>query len=171
MGIKLKNKILVIGFIIALFIVYKFAISKTIETQNVVSKLAKEKSLLNNISTKILDLEAKEVQLDAILKKRNISISNSFQQTLLQNVTSFAQMNKLQIIAFNEPHTYSTNITKLATYSFEIKGDFISLLKMVNFLERLQLGELLTINFEKKKNFRTNRNYLTCKVLLQKVQG
>ena len=171
MDIKLKNKILVIGFIVALFIVYKFAISKTIETQKVVSKLTTEKSLLSNVSSKILDLEAKEAQLDAILKKRNISISNSFQQTLLQNVTSFAQKNKLQIIAFNEPHTYSTKITKLATYSFEIRGNFISLLKMVNFLESLQLGELITINFEKKKNFRTNTNYLTCNVLLQKVQG
>lgn len=168
MDIKLKNKILVVGFIVVLFIIYEFAISKTIETNKIVSQLTIEKSLLKNVSNKILDLKTKEAQLDAILKKRNISISNSFQQMLLQNVTSFAQKNELQIIAFSEPHTYNTNITRLATYSFEIKGSFISLLKMICFLEELQLGKLLTIKFEKKNNYRNNTNYLTCKILLQK---
>ena len=171
MDIKLKNKILLIGFTALLLIVYNFAISKTFQIQKMVSELTKEKLLLSNISSKISGLENKELQLDAILKKRNILVNNSFQQTLLQNVTSFVKKNKLQILTFNEPHTYSTNITKLATYSFEIKGDFISLLRMVNFLEKLQLGELITINFEKKKNFRNNTSYLTCKVLLQKTSS
>tara|TARA_R110001606_G_scaffold342855_1_gene491418 strand:- start:1023 stop:1538 length:516 start_codon:yes stop_codon:yes gene_type:complete len=171
MDIKLKNKILVVGFIASLFIVYKFAISNTVEAQKIVSELSKEKLLLNNVSTKISNLKAKEAQLDVILKKKNISINNSFQQTLLQSVTSFAKKNKLQIIAFNEPHVFNTNVTGLHTYSFEVKGNFNSLLKMVNHLENLQLGELISIKFEKKKNYRSNTNYLTCKVFLQKVNG
>lgn len=171
MDIKLKNKILITSFILALFIVYKFAVVKTFETQKIVDELIEEKLLLSTISAKIFALKTKEIQLDAVLKKRNISINNSFQQTLLQNITSFAKQNKLQIIAFNEPHTFITNVTKLSTYSFEVKGNFIPVLRMINFLEKLQLGELITINFEKKKNFRTNTNYLTCRVLLQKVSS
>ncbi len=168
MDIKLKNKILVIGFVTLLFIVYKFTISKTFETQKMVAELTTEKLLLSNISTKISSLQNKELQLDAILKKRNILVNNSFQQTLLQNVTSFVKKNKLQILSFNQPHSYSTDITKLTTYSFEIKGDFISLLRMVNFLGKLQLGELITINFEKKNSYRNKTSYLTCSILLQK---
>ena len=115
MEIKLKNKILVVGFIATLFIVYRFAVSKTFETQKIVRELAEEKLLLSTVTNKILVLKTKEVQLDAILKKRNISINNSFQQALLQNVTSFAKKNKLQIIAFNKPHTFSSTVTKSAS--------------------------------------------------------
>ncbi len=171
MDIKLKNKILIIGFISALFIVYKFAISKTFETQKIVSELSNEKLLLSDISDKILALKAKEAQLDVVLKKRNISINNSFQQTLLQSVTSFSKQNKMQIIAFSEPHIFRTNVTKLSTYSFEVKGRFNAILKMINFIQKLQLGELIAINFERKKNFRTNIDYLTCKVLLQRISN
>jgi hypothetical protein len=171
MDIRIKNKILVIGFIVSLFIVYKFAVSNTIEVKKMVKNLNNEKLLLNNISDKILNLQVKEAQLDVILKKRNISINHSFQQTLLQNVNSLAEENSLQIIAFNEPHKYNSGITKLFTYSFEVKGDYISLLRMINHLESLQLGNLISVNFEKKKNFRSNIHYLTCKVLLQKVSS
>jgi hypothetical protein len=171
MDIRIKNKILAIGFIVSLFIVYKFAVSNTIEVKKMVKILNDEKLLLNNISEKISNLQVKEVQLDVILKKRNISINHSFQQTLLQNVNSVAKKNSLQIMAFNEPHKYNNGVTKLFTYSFEVKGDYISLLRMINHLENLQLGNLISVNFEKKKNFRSNTNFLTCKILLQKVES
>jgi hypothetical protein len=171
MNIKLKNRILVIGFLLSLLIAYNFAISKTIEVQRVVRELSKEKLLLNNVSNRISSLNLKEQQLNSILKSYNVSINNSFQQTLLQNITSFSKNNNLQIIAFNEPHLFNSNITKLSTYSFEIKGNFISLLKMINYLEQQQFGELISIQLEKKKNYRTNSSYLTCVVLLQKVSS
>ncbi|WP_418637453.1 hypothetical protein [Winogradskyella sp.] len=171
MEAKLKNKLLVLGVLLALFIVYRFAITNTIEAQKTVRELNQEKGLLKNISNKISNLKEKEAQLDAVLKKKNISINNSFQQTLLQNLSSFAKQNNLQIIAFNEPHIFNSRITELHTYSFEIKGNFNSLLKMVNHLENLQLGQLISIKFEKKKNFKTNIIDLSCKVLLQKVNS
>ena len=169
MNLNLKNKILIVCFIASLFIVYRFAVSNTIEARKVVSDLTKEKILLTNVSSKIATLKAKELQLDKILKKKNISIHTSFQQALLQNVSSFAKKNKLQIIAFNQPHLFNTNITKLHTYSFEVRGHFNSLLKLTNHLENLQLGKLVSIKFEKKKDFRKNTSFLTCNVLLQRV--
>lgn len=169
MNLKLKNRILVAGCVLLLFTVYKLAISKTIETQKVATILNKEKLLLNNVSNKISYLKQQEQQLDSILKSYNVSINNSFQQTLLQNITSFSKKNRLQVIAFNKPHEYNSSMTKLSTYSFELKGNFAPLLKLINHIEKLQLGELISVHFEKKKNYRTNSNYLTCKILLQKV--
>ncbi len=171
MDIKLKNKLFVIGFLVSLFMVYKFAIFKTLETRSEVAMLSKEKRLLTDISNKVSDLEAKEVELDAMLKKRNISISNSFQQTLLQNITTLTNTNKLQIIAFEKLHVYKKDITKLHTYTIEVKGSFSSLLKFVNNLENLQIGELISIKYEKRKDFKRNKNYLTCNVLFQRIDS
>jgi hypothetical protein len=169
MKLSLKNKVLIIGFIISLFIVYKLALSKTIETSIAVSQLSKEQITLSNISNTVLRFQLQEKKLDSILKNYNLSIDNSFQQSLLKNITQLSKKHNLQILAFDKPHEFKTNFTKLSTYSFEIKGDFISILKMINKLETLQLGELISIDFEKKTNFKTGVKFLTCKVLLQKI--
>lgn len=169
MKFSLKNKVLVFCFIISSIIVYKFALGKTIETNRLVLKLEKEKLTLDNISSVLTNLQAEEHALDSILKSYNLSINNSFQQSLLKNLTTTANKNKLQIISFNKPHEYRSDITKLKTYSFEIKGDFISILKMINELEQLQLGEFISIDFQKKSNYKTGRKFLTCKILLQKM--
>jgi hypothetical protein len=171
MDYKLKNKLLLVGFIISLILIYQFAIVKTIEAKKVVSILRKENALLHHISENITYLKKEEIVLDSILKSVDVSIDNSFQQTLLQKITVFTKKNKLQIIAFKEPHQLITNNTKLSTYAFEVKGTFISLLKMVNYIEQLQLGELISIEYKKKKNYRTNSNYLICKIFLQKISS
>lgn len=169
MDIKLKNRILIFSFVLSLLLIYKFVLTRTIEVQKDFEKLSEEKSLLDNASHKIFKLNEEEKQLDAILKKKNISVKNTFQQTLLQSITTFSAKNNLEIVSFNKPHEYKTEITKLLTYSFEVKGNYISLLKLINYLEDLQLGTLKSITFNKKKNFRTNRNYLTCQIYLQRL--
>ncbi|NVK51293.1 MAG: hypothetical protein HWD85_00040 [Flavobacteriaceae bacterium] len=171
MKLSLKNKVLIVGFLILIIVIYKFTIAKTIETKKVVSKLKSEQETLNNISTTIYQLQTEEKTLDTILNNYNLSIDNSFQQSLLKSITSFANKYHLQILAFNKPHELKTTITKLKTYSFEVRGDFISILKMINELEQLQLGKLISIDFEKKTNVTTRAKFLSCKILLQKMGG
>jgi hypothetical protein len=55
------------------------------------------------------------------------------------------------------------------TYSFEVKGTFKALLTLANTLEKQQLGEIISINFEKKKNYRINKQELTAQFHLQAV--
>jgi len=171
MGYKLKNKLLVVGFLAMLFIAYKFAIQKTFESKKMLISMTSEKELLDNVSSRIASLQQQEKYLDSLLKSYNISSNSSFQQVLLQKVTDFSKQKKLQIIAFNKPHVFSSKDSKLSTYSFEVKGNFIPILQLVQFLEEQQLGELVSINFKKKKNYKTNSVFLTCKLLLQKVSN
>ncbi|MDG2194263.1 MAG: hypothetical protein P8K77_05320 [Polaribacter sp.] len=168
---KLKNKLLVAGCVAMLFVVYQFAIQKTIDSKKVLRELTAEKELLHNAADRIAVLQQQNVHLDSLLNSYDISINSSFQQVLLQKITRFAKKKKLQVIAFNEPHQFASNGTKISTYSFEVKGNFIPLLQLVQFLEQQQLGALISIHFEKKKNYSANRTYLTCKLLLQKVGG
>ncbi|MBL4568343.1 MAG: hypothetical protein JKY69_01295 [Flavobacteriaceae bacterium] len=169
MNYKHKNRLLVIGFIVMLVVAYKLAIQKTVESKSMLLSMTNEKELLRNASNSMSLLKQQDIYLDSLLKSYDISSNSSFQQVLLQKITRFSKENKLQIIAFNEPHTFVSNGTKLSTYAVEVKGYFIPLLQLVQFLEQQQLGELVSIHFEKKKNYRINRNFLTCKLLLQKV--
>ncbi len=169
MSSKQKNIGLLIGFLLALFLVYQFAIKKTISYKNKYEKELKEKELLDNAGTKINFLQRKNRHIDSILTSRNISIQHSFQQTILQNVTNFSIQEKLQIVDFNAPHLFTENQTITETLIFEVKGNYHSLLKLINYLEQEQLGKLLSVHFEKKKNYKTNRQYLTAKIYLQKI--
>jgi hypothetical protein len=74
------------------------------------------------------------------------------------------------VLSFDEPHQTIKDHTKLLTYSFKIKGNFITLLKLTNYIERQQLGTITSVNFEKKRNYRRNKEELTGVFYLQKLE-
>jgi hypothetical protein len=164
-----KNKLLIIGFFLLLFMAYSFSIKKTMEAKQLLTTLRSDKELQETAQSKIFNLQQENAHLDSILRKRNLSIENSFQQTLLKKINSFADKEKITIISFEEPHQFESNKTNLKTYFFEIKGDFRALLKLINEFERQQLGQLTSLNFVKKKNYRTNRTELSCQFYIQKL--
>lgn len=168
MNNKQKNIGLLVGFLVSIFISYHFAIKQTVEVKKRNVALLKEKKLVDNAATKIQYLHQKNNDLATFLISNNVSIESSFQQMLLERITEFSKERDIDVIAFNQPHKIENNQTTIETYSFKLKGDFVSLLKLINYLEHQQLGELISINFEKKKNYKTNRNYLTATVFLQK---
>lgn len=171
MNSKQKNSALLLGFFIALFIIYKFSIQNTFDVRKKYNQLLKEKELLTNASLKIKYLQEKNFYLDSVLQSKNVSIENSFQQTILQNVSIFSSKENIEIINFTKPHSIIENETIIETLSFELKGEFIPLLKLINYLEQEQFGKLLSVHFEKKKNYRNNKPYLTTTVYLQKVSN
>ena len=140
------------------------------EAKELLTTLWSEKELQSNAQSEIFNLQQENAHLDAILRKRDLSIENSFQQTLLKKINSFAEKEKITIISFEEPHEFERNEINLKTYFFEIKGDFRALLKLINELERQQLGQLVSVNFTKKKKYRTNRTALSCQFYIQKLK-
>ena len=164
---KQKNIALIVGFLVLLIISYVFSIQKTLDLKSNVKELTKEKELVSNASERIFNLQQENKYLDSILQLKELSIENSFQQTLLQKLNAFSKTATIEIISFNEPHLFREINTNLMTYSFEVKGTFKTLLKLVNTLEKQQLGEIISINFEKKKNYRRNNYELTALFHLQ----
>ena len=162
-----KNTVLVVGFLLALIFAYVFSIQKTIDLKTSMLQLQKEKENLSNASERIFNLQQENKYLDSILKQRDLSIENSFQQTLLQKLNTFSKTTTIEIIAFNAPHSFKEKNANLMTYSFEIKGRFNALLKLVNTIERQQLGVLISVDFEKKRNYRRNREELLGKFYMQ----
>ena len=170
MADKQKNIGLVIGFVVLLIISYVFSLQKTFDLKSKLSTLKNEKELLSNASERIFNLQQENKYLDSILQQKELSIENSFQQLLLNKINTFKKQNQIEVISFNQPHQIEKNSTNLATYYFEIKGSFSALLKLTNFLERQQLGKLTSVNFEKKRNYRKNKEELTGQFYLQKLE-
>lgn len=151
-----KNILLVVGFFIFLALAYFFAIQKTFDLKSQAKKLTQDKELLDNASERIFLLQQENRYLDSIFNAKEISIENSFQQTLLKKINNFQQNNALEIIAFNEPHSIIQDNTSIKTYDFKVKGRFKELLSLLQHLEHQQLGMLVSVNFEKKRDYRRN---------------
>lgn len=172
MTLKQKNITLVIGLLLLFWLGYRFSFSKAINTKNKYHQLKQDEVLFKNIPDKIFKLNQENVYLDSLLTKHQISSERSFQNNLLQNISAFSKDNDLQVISFEEPHLFSKEGGILNTYSFSVKGNYTSINKLIyNLEQKNKFGKILSVNFEKNKNFRTNKNYLVCEILLQIVRS
>ena len=169
MSHKQKNIALIASFLVMLIIAYQFSFKKTFELKNNINKLSKDKALLENAESKIGQLQQENRYFDAVLKSNDISADQSFGQNLFQKVTKLGKTYKLTIVSFEKPHIYKDNEASLLSYVIEVKGDFRDLMLFSNDLEQLRLGKFSSMSFTKKKNYKTRRNELRCKLILQKL--
>lgn len=164
-----KYWLYIIGFLAVFFLIYNFSIKKTVYAKKRYLELLNEKTTLDNVSLEGNYLAQKNKYLDSILNSNNLSLSNTFQQILLQKITRFSEDKGVDVIEFNEPHIFKQKSSNIEIYSFELRGGFNNILKLINHIEQQHLGELISINYKKKKNYRTNRDYLTTKIFLKRV--
>ncbi|WP_025741252.1 hypothetical protein [Aquimarina pacifica] len=170
---RTKNILLVVGLLCILFIAYQYSFAKTFAISKQVSKLEYEKEKYLAAPVQLAALTKKELQLDEILAKNNVE-GNSLQRNLLKTLNELSSTSKIKVIAFEEPHVYTDEITKevTTTYDFVLQGDYKSLIGVLYALEQqYSFGNLARVHFEKKKNYRTRATYLQCGVLLQRLNN
>ncbi|MCX2679356.1 hypothetical protein OOZ15_05320 [Galbibacter sp. EGI 63066] len=164
---KTKNIILAIGLVLVLFISYQYAISKTIALRNTYKELSKENVLFQNIPRQQYMLNKQNQHLDSLLNKYQIggtSLQNNLLKSLNQNVDSL----NLKLVEFNDAHIFKRNDLTVNSHQFVVEGGFNSILKLVyNLEQKTKFGEVSHINFEKKKNFRTRKEFLQAFVIVQ----
>ncbi len=170
MSYKRKNTILLIGFVLAIPILYYTTFQNTIELKNTYKKLLKEKEDTDNITSKTLAFKQEGKYIDSILVKENIFADNSFQQILLKKINRYQnETSKIEIIEFNNPIEVLDNSIKSQLYPITLKGDFNALLHFLNYFEQEGLGEIKSYSFKKKKNYSRRNEYLVLELLLKKV--
>jgi hypothetical protein len=163
-----KNKFLLLGFIMALYICYAFAISNTLDIYKEFQ--TKNDILIHNNGTPELanQLLQKEIQLDKLLAKHLVKTSESYQNDLLKQLNYSAKYN-LKVIDFKEPHTMVEKNTTISSYIFSLQGSFSGSIALLNKLENNPaLGIIKHINFNKKRNYKSNIDELFVEVILQK---
>lgn len=169
MSYKKKNIILIISFLTLLSFIYVFNVSKTLSYKKKLSDLLQEKEKINNSTVELKLLKEKSIYLDSILKQENISVTNSFQQIILKKINEFKKENKIELIEFNTSINVIDNNMNVQLYPLILKGSFNELLFFLNYIEQQGLGEIKNINFYKKKDYKTSKNYLLLKIQLKKI--
>lgn len=165
-----KNILLIVGFSLIAFLAYKYSIQKTFEVRDqllTIRSSISEKST-NEISQQ--DLLLKEIFLDSIIAKSNSE--TSLQNDILEGLNRHSQEYEYHIIAFKEPHNYVyEDSTEISSLQFVLEGRYDALEKILYQIENdFTFGSLAHLKFEKKKDFRLNKVFLQCDVVIQNVK-
>lgn len=172
MKLDKKNKLLLLGFLIVLYVCYSFAISNTINYYKEYSNKQEEIAADKDMPQLVGKLIQKEKQLDQVLSGYNVNISESFQNDLLKQLTSYSDSYKLKIVDFQEPHSITQKGFTTTSYIFSLEGSFNGCLAVLNKVENNPtLGSIKHLNFIKKKNYKTNTDQLFVEVIMQKNKG
>lgn len=171
MKLDKNNKLLIIGFCLALYICYIFAFSNTMEYY---SQYQAQKELMDsnlNDPGQLKNLLLKEQQIDEKLLQYSAITGVSFQNELLKQLSVLCERHALKIIDFKEPHIFAEKNIKTYSYVFSLQGGFNSILLLINTIENNRsLGYIKNITFIKNKNYKTGKDYLTAEVILQKSE-
>lgn len=164
---KNKNILFVVGFMLSLFVAYQLAFSKTIDIKEQVNRLEEQNIGSKELAVITASLRQREKNADSILQKNNIK-SNSVQNNLLEFLNNSSLKNDFAIADFKEPHTIRDNNLTTTSFQFTIKGSFKELLKVIYNLEQnYNFGSITHVNFEKKRDYRKQRDYLECFVVVE----
>lgn len=172
MKLNNKNKLLIVGFLLVLYVCYSFAISNTINYYKEYKNKQEEIIADSNMPKLVGQLIQKEKQLDQVLANYDVNVSESFQNDLLKQLTSYSENYQLKIVDFQQPHVVSQKGFTTTSYIFSLEGSFNGCLALLNKIENNpSLGNIKHLNFIKTRNFKTNTDYLAVLVIIEKNCG
>ena len=164
---KYKNLVLLVGFVLVLTLCYKLAIKNTLELKKKHTQLASENVLILKAPQQLKVLKQKTVYYDSLLEQYKLD-KFSIQNNLLKVINEYATNNQLKVVDFIEPHLIITNDLIMNTYDFTLEGSYNSINQLIFLLEQeTRFGEIVSLSFEKKKNYKTAAYYLQARVLLE----
>ena len=166
---KQKNIGLIIGSILMLFVCYQFGIAKSIDQYREYDRLSQEQILFENMPKHMAVLNQKKHYYDSILGAYQLK-GTSIQNNLIKTINAFSDDKGITVVGFEEPHLENREDITIKTYRFTLEGEFNDLLVLIHELEqKTKFGEVINLDFEKKKNHRTGKFFLQTKVLLKSI--
>lgn len=170
MSYKRKNIILSMAFILVCAFAYQFSIQKTFnykfQYETIKERLKREQLIKQNI----LHLTQHKSYLDSLVKIHKITTTN-LQNELLTSLNSYCERYDCEITSFEEPHVDSIGNIENTYNRFSLKGNYKQLIQTIYDLEyKKNLGQLVSVRFETKKDYRKNATYLTTDVLIKNTQ-
>ncbi|WP_123772408.1 hypothetical protein [Zobellia sp. OII3] len=123
-----------------------------------------------DIPKRISLLSQKERYYDSLLIKMNLgntSLGNNFLKVLNQE----AAKNRVKVMDFNQPHIQKTDKSQLNTYSLKLQGNYTGILKTLYTIEQKgNFGDIVHLNFEKKKEYHKTKSYLQATIFVQQME-
>lgn len=154
---------------LALYICYYFAISKTYER---VKEYQNQKTLLSKVNSSpnyLQLLKQKDNQLNQLLISQNSFSSISNQNDLLKFLNEYSLKFDVKIIDFKEPHSNKINELVETNYNFTLQGSYNGIISLLNQIEnKPTVGFIKHVHFTKRRNYKTNLDELLVEIVLTK---
>lgn len=165
-----KNKLLIGGFVLALFVCYQLAIKKTLALRSQHLNESEQREQARDIPAKLADLRKKELQLDLQFKALNLGSTN-VQNELLRFLNEQGTLYSVKIMDFNAPHMVRDENTVIRTYRFMLEGGFTNILKVAHGLEtQANFGGITHMAFDKQLDPRQRKSYLQATLHVQQME-
>lgn len=150
-------------------VVYKLALIKTIKLYNQSKEINSSETNINNLQSTLHLLDLKKKANDSIINKYNINNRN-IQNILLNFIDQFTYNDRILLVDFQEPISYSENNTQYLNYQLTFEGDFESILMLIHKIENeKKFGKIISLKFQKNFDLKTGKTFLTSYILLQKI--
>lgn len=165
-----RNKVLIIGCLVLLFATYELALSKTMAVQKEHGDLKSKSIQAEDIPLQLALLAQKERYYDSIMQQIDIG-DTSVQNNLLRTINEQAKIRNVKVMDFNPPHTHILTDHKQLTHSIILNGGYTDILQVVHTLEQKgSFGDIVHMDFEKKKDYRKRKSFLEATVFVQHVE-
>ncbi len=161
--------LLLTGVVVA-FLVYSFAIKKTIDAY---SEYQQNKALMEKAINEPLlaaQLEKELVKMDAKIGTHN-NLQENVNEALLSLITGYCQSKNAVLREFPQTTLTEDGNLSIETNQFTIGGNFFTLINLVYLLEqKYNLGKIAAVNYQLKKDFKTKELQLTATIYLQNIK-
>lgn len=166
-----KNSLLLVGFVLLFILACKFSFLKTIEIKKQYHLLLEQTGQKISSDNDLHYLRKQHKYYDSILVKHQIFSKTTFHNKLLITLNEICKIKTLKLLKFEKPLVLEINKNAIQeTYQFSVQGSYIDIVSLIFKLEQeLKMGKIASVSFEKKKNFKKAKEFLECKIYLQKT--
>lgn len=164
---KQKNKLLLGGSIVLLWAVYSFAISNTLQTRKECNHLQLQLDSASDAPVRFAKLTTEFQKLETITNTSDTS--NTLHERLLDIVTKYCQQNNLVLRDFASPVCYKQQEWLVETHPVIVEGAYVNLLKLVHKLEQEKTGKIVSVDFQSKRDNKTQALSLTATIYVQNI--
>ena len=170
--ITYQKKIIYLFILSGLFaiVLYQIAIVDTINLMIENSAFEAEISKNKDAPLQIKSLKHKAEKIKQLIGNNDYE-GLDMHQELLISITEYIQKNGMVLKDFPQPYVISEKGYLTKTAKVTIEGDFVSVLKLIYFLEHnYHIGKVVSVDFKASKQLRTRKRKLNTTIYLQNVK-
>ncbi len=149
-----------------MLLAYRYAFSKTLTIIRKIELLEREFINPELLRNSMIDIKRRNKFVDSVLKKNEFN-NKSTQTNLLDFLNKESQTKNVKIVEFLEPHQVNFDNGEKKSYIFTLEGNYREIEGIIFALEQQYLfGEIMSVSFHRKRNFRTQTNYLQSQIIV-----
>lgn len=165
---KQKNKLLLLGIALMLWLVYAFAISRTLETRSTCILQQSRLDSALGAPERLLQIETELAKFTLVTGEQNDSVRDMHEH-LLNFITVYSNEHALQLREFNQPIRYRQLEWMVETHPFTVEGTYLEIVQLLLALERSGNGRVVSVDLHTRTDNKTKVKSLLATIYIQNI--